>query len=253
MKLIRNILGAVLLMVGLNACFETPTYPIIPQIEILNDDLYYGKSTTGDSIVVALKFKDGDGDLGISDADNEVFDYAYKYNYPTGVGNNSVNYKFKRENPTFEIDLQDGSNPLPLSTYNFVTPYSCTHWEVIRNNSNVVTDTLFVIYNQNYYNIFVDFYTKNTDGTYTLFDPTTFFKYPNCSIAGYDGRFPILSKDLGKKSPLDGKLTYSLKGSAFDLLFGTKTMRLKITIQDRALNKSNEVTTKDFTLTSIQK
>ncbi|MBI3218636.1 MAG: hypothetical protein HYZ44_03925 [Bacteroidetes bacterium] len=253
MKLIRNILSAVLLMVGLNACFETPTYPIVPQIEIVNDDLYYGKSDTGDSIVVVLKFKDGDGDLGISDADNDVFKYAYKYRYLTGVGSNVVNYKFKRENPNFTIDLQDGSTPLPLSTYNFVTPYNCTNWEVIRNDNNVVTDTLFVIFNKDYYNIFIDFYTKNTDGSYTLFDPTTYFKYPNCSISGYDGRFPILSKDLGKKSPLDGKMTYALKGSAFDLLFGTKTMRLKITIQDRALHKSNEITTKDFTLASIRK
>lgn len=249
MKLIKNILGAVLLMVGLNACFETPTYPIVPQIEIVNEDLYYGRGDTGDSIVVAVKFKDGDGDLGISDADNEVFEYAYKYNYRTGVGNNVVNYKFKRENPSFKIIYK--KDTIPLSTYNFVSPYNCTNWEVIRNNSNVVTDTLFVIFNENYYNIFVDFYTKNNDGTYTLFDPTTYFKYPNCSISGYDGRFPILSKDLGKKSPLDGKLTYSLKGSAFDLLFGTKTLQLKITIQDRALQKSNVVTTKDFTLASI--
>ncbi len=251
MKLIRNILGAVLLMVGLNACFETPTYPIVPQIEILNDDLYYGRGDAGDSIVVALKFKDGDGDLGLSDADNNVFKFAYKYRYRTGVGDNVVNYKFKRENPTFLIDLQDGTTPLPLSTYDFVTPYNCTNWEVIRNSNNVVTDTLFVIFNPNYYNIFVDFYTKNNDGTYTLFDPSLVFKYPNCSIVGYDGRFPILSKDLGKKSPLDGKLTYSLKGAAFDLQFGTKTMQLKISIQDRALQKSNVVTTKDFTLASI--
>jgi len=254
MKLIRNILYAVLLMVGLNACFETPTYPVVPQIEILNDELYYGKSSTGDSIVVVLKFKDGDGDMGLSDDDNDVFEYAFKYYYKTGnVINNKnelVNYKFKRNNPTFKIFKND---TLPLSAYNFVSPYNCTNWEVVRNGSNVVTDTLFVIYNEDYYNIFVDFYTKNTNGSYTLFDPANVFKYPNCSIVGYDGRFPILSKDLGKKSPLDGKITYALKGAAFDLQFGSKTMQLKIRIQDRALNKSNVVTTKDFTLASIRK
>ncbi|NOS92857.1 MAG: hypothetical protein HOP30_13110 [Cyclobacteriaceae bacterium] len=265
MKLIRNILYSVLLMVALNACFETPTYPVVPQIEILNDELYYGKSSTGDSLVVVLKFKDGDGDMGLSDDDQNTFKFGNRYYYDLGDNdfkldyedvNQALTYKIRRTNPTLNINIDPlaiTENFQPISNYDFVTPYNCTRWEVIRGSNNIVKDTVFVFYNPNYYNIYIDFYTKNTDGSYTLFDPTIIFKYPNCSIAGYNGRFPILSKDLGKKSPLDGKITYALKGGAFEDQFGSKTMQLKITIQDRALNKSNVITTKDFTLASIRK
>ncbi len=253
MKWIRNIIGAALLMAGMNACFETPTYPKTPQIEFIDNELYFGRSADNDSIVIVLKFKDGDGDLGLSDDDSDVFKYAPKYNYRTGNGTQIVNYDFKRKNPSFEINLLDATSK-PLSDFNFVTPYNCTNWEIVRNANNVVTDTVFVLFNPDYYNIFIDFYTKNSDGkTFTKFDPTTYFKYPNCAISFYNGRFPILSKDLGRTSPLDGKITYSLKGQGFVDIFNIKTLQLKVRIQDRALNKSNEVTSKEFTLTSIRR
>jgi hypothetical protein len=237
MKLIRNLSFGVLLMWVVNGCFTAPTYPIVPQIEILNDEMYYGKSSNGDSIVIALKFKDGDGDIGLSDDDKNDERYALQYYFE--YQGKPVTFKTKTQNP--QLNLPD-----------FVTPYSCTNWEEIKDGA-VVVDYLYTEFNPNYYNIFVDFLTKNPDGTFTEFDPTTYFKYPDCSIAGYDGRIPILSKDLGKKSPLDGKITYGIKGFAFDLLFSTETLKLKISIQDRASHKSNEVFTKEFRLDQIRK
>lgn len=239
MRLIKNIGFALILAIAFNACFTAPTYPVVPQIEVLNDELYFGKSTEGgfDSLVVSLKFKDGDGDLGIDDS---FTSNAYKQTFYFTYQNQPVTYKTKRLNPSLKLP-------------DFVTPYNCINWEVQRNVSNVVTDTLYIELNPNYYNIFIDFETKNPDGTFTKFDPASYFKYPNCSPQGYNARFPVLSKDPGKKSPLDGKLIYSIKSVEIADLFSIKTLRLKISIQDRALNKSNPVTTKEFTLAGITK
>ncbi len=238
MKLIRNLSLGVLLMWVVSACFTAPTYPVAPQIEYI--DLYYGKSTDGgfDSIVVALKFNDGDGDIGLDDRYDSDPTFRLKDSFT--FQNQPVTYKTKRLNPTL-----NGTNGKPLP--NFVTPFSCTNWEVQRSN-NVVTDTLYIELNPNYYNIFVDFYV---DGVF--FDPTTYFIYPNCSSAGYSGRIPVLSTDPGKKVPLDGKITYAIKGLALDALFSGKQLELKITIQDRALNKSNIITTGMFDLVTKRK
>jgi hypothetical protein len=41
--------------------------------------------------------------------------------------------------------------------------------------------------------------------------------------------------------------------AGFDFIFSIRTLRLKIKVQDRALNKSNEIFTPEFTLQSIRK
>jgi hypothetical protein len=240
MKLIRNLSWAVLLMCGFNACFSPPNYPIAPQINY--NSLYYGKSTNPlkqDSIVLSINFKDGDGDLGLDDSYITDTTFALQFYYQFSNGS-IVNYKAKRLNPN--LNLPD-----------FVTPYNCTNWEVRKDSKKLVTDTVYTKFNPNYYNIFVDFYSKNNDGSFTKFDPASYFIYPNCSVQGFNGRFPVLAKDPGKKSPLDGVINYSMLSFNFDDLFSIHTLKLQITIQDRALHKSNTIETPEFTLLSIRK
>ena len=235
MKRIRNSVLIALVIIGFNGCFTAPTYPVVSQIEYAS--IYYGKATVGqDSIVLEINFKDGDGDLGLDDTYNSdtTFSLQRYYIYKGAP----VTYKTKRQNP--QLGLPE-----------FVTPYNCTNWDVKRNASNVVIDTLYTKYNPNYYTIFVDFLIKDAQGNFTKFDPTTYFIYPNCSIAGYNGRFPVLSKEPGKKSPLDGKIRYSLRSLGFDATFGIKTLKLIVTIQDRALNRSNTIETPPFSLQQI--
>jgi len=59
---------------------------------------------------------------------------------------------------------------------------------------------------------------------------------------------PILTD---KSRPLEGIIDYSMVSSGFMLLFGNKTLRLEVTIYDRALNSSNTVVTDDFKLEEI--
>jgi hypothetical protein len=232
----------VLVIVGLDGCFTQPTYPIVPQISF--SSICYGKSAARqDSIYVELNFKDGDGDIGLNDLDTLSDTYARKFNYL--FQNKLVTYKTKRLNPQLTIN----GKTLP----NFVSPFNCTNWEVeIDKKTRQPIDTLYVEYNPNYYNIVVDFYIDDGTNNFVKYDFAANFKYPGCFINGFNGRVPILSSDLGKKSPLDGKLRYAMRSLAFDVILSNRRFKLEITIQDRALNKSNTVLTDVYTLAGIR-
>jgi hypothetical protein len=65
----------------------------------------------------------------------------------------------------------------------------------------------------------------------------------------FNGRFPVLTNQEG---PLEGTIRYAMPNSSFLALFSVKTLRLKVSIRDRALNLSEEVTTPQFTLDGIK-
>lgn len=136
----------------------------------------------------------------------------------------------------------------------FVKPYNCTKWDVetYKVDNVDVKDTLSVEFNPYYYNIFIEFYTKNPDGTFSFFDPGTYFTYPSCNTDLFSGRFPILAADSKNPVPLNGIINYSIPSIAFIFFFGNKALKLKIYILDRSRHKSNVVETPEFTLQSIK-
>ena len=87
---------------------------------------------------------------------------------------------------------------------------------------------------------------KNFDGSFTEFDLTKEFDYPSCG-GTFDGRFPILFKDK-PGTPLEGTIRYGMGSNAFKAFFSIKTLKLRIQIKDRALNKSSFIETAEFTL-----
>ncbi len=219
----------------LTSCFDPPQYGPIPEIEfekIVFKDV--ADPSAIDTLILSLKFKDGDGDLGLDGSEvQEPFNDKFYYKFADGT---YITYKTKRTKP--------GYDTLPA----FVKPYNCINWEVKTVNAKV--DTFYFRLNPNQYNIFVDFFIQNTDGTFKEFDWQKEFSYPKCGIT-FNGRFPLLSKDLSQKTPLDGTIRYSMKTVGFLALFSIKTLKLRITIQDRALNKSNTIETPLFTLGGI--
>lgn len=225
--------------VGLNACFDPPKYPIQPQIEFESIEFKeYGSGfdAEADSLILVISFKDGDGDLGLDPSEqgcvSETVCYNNKFYFRKSDGN-LVTYTDKRTDPNF--------SSLP----EFVKPFNCINWEV-RNDDNVI-DTLYFEFNPDYYNITVDFLVKNpSTGSFEEFDWTKEFNYPLCG-GTFDGRFPILFTDK-PGSPLEGNLKYSMGSLGFKALFSIKTLKLRIQIKDRALNKSNIIETPEFTL-----
>jgi hypothetical protein len=258
MRWIRNIGLALMLMLAVDACFSPPDYPITPQIVFVNEELDFVSGTGSDGtdiLKIVLRFTDGDGDVGIINENSTEMKEQSQFFYSlssTGqvslstIEQSNINYRFKRLNPNFK--MPGSENKLP----DFVPPFNCTSWELEKDNQGKVIDTVYTELNPNYYNIFVDYYIKNNDGTFTKFDIDKNFFFPNCGDRSLNGaRIPNLSKDLEKSSPLDGIIRYNIKSAGIELLFSINILKLKITIMDRAFNRSNEVESKEFTLRSI--
>jgi len=240
MSLIRSLIVFSIVGLAIISCFEPPEFSRVPSIDLA--DLKFkdvGDVSEPDSLIISLNFRDGDGDIGLdaSNFEDQNFPYNNKYyfRFPDG---SLLNYEDKRTNPNYDT--------LP----DFVKPYNCINWEIIT-GSGQAKDTVYFQLNPDHYNIFVVFLVKNPDGSFKEFDWREEFNYPNCGIS-FDGRFPVLSKDLSQASPLEGTIRYGMVSTGFQILFSIKTLKLRIKIQDRFLNKSNEIETPEFTLQSIK-
>ncbi len=238
-----------------------------------------------DTIVLMLNFKDGDGDVGVSSEEtgppfNDRWYYTTSPLQPDGSYYDdctSYNNRCWFINPTITefdkyIDVSDLKEPQydtlfldrsfdPPRKRTFSKPYNCVNWEVIYydddNNEETPTiplDTLFFTLNPHYNNIFVTFEIKNDNPTdpskpFDPFNEQDFFTYPNCGVRIFHGRIPVLAENPRDETPLEGTIRYAIPSVSFQTLFGAKTLRLRTYIEDRALHKSNEVTTREFTLT----
>lgn len=229
---------AIVLGLGLYSCFTPPEYSNTPEIEFEN--LVFKETpdlSDADSLILFIKFRDGDGNLGLAPGEIGCVDDAQTicYNerfYFTLVENGElVNYEDKRTNPS--LNLPD-----------YVPPFDCTNWELVFDNSSPpkIIDTVYFELNPDHYNIFIDFLVKQNDGSFQEFD----WRKEFCTT--YDGRFPILAKnaDLSLKNPVEGTLRYAMLSTGFKLQFSIKTLKLRVQIQDRLLNKSNIIETPEF-------
>ncbi|MBK5277245.1 MAG: hypothetical protein JJE09_00115 [Bacteroidia bacterium] len=220
------------------SCLEAPQYSAIPDIEfeqIVFKDVK--DASSADSLIVSIKFRDGDGNVGLDPSEKQP-PYNDKY-YFQFADKSYITYKTKRTVP--------GYDTLP----DFVKPYNCINWEVFTQNQKVI-DTLYFQLNPNQYNIFITFQVKDALGNFQDFDWASFYTYPLCEVIGFNGRFPILSKDLSQPGPLEGTIKYAMNSVGFNIIFSIRTLRLKIKIIDRDLNSSNEILTPEFTLQSIK-
>ena len=238
MKFTWGLVIVIVFGLGFSSCFDPPQYSVIPEIEF--ESLKFVETAGADSLILFIKFRDGDGNLGLDPSENgcyiigsDTVCYNEKFYY-VDENNKPINYKAKRTVPAL--------SSLP----DFVPPYSCINWEVVKVN-DIVTDTLYFELNPDHYNIFIDFMVKQNDGSFEVFDWRLEFEYPGCATS-YDGRFPILAKnrDLSVQNPTEGTLRYAMLSSAFKLQFSIKTLKLRIQIQDRLLNRSNIIETPEF-------
>jgi len=265
MKTIWRLVIGLFLPAFVISCFDPPEYPIVPEIEFKSVKFVDTPDPAGqlvaDTLVLSVNFKDGDGDIGFSDEDLNVSEttakYAERIYFDTqgqkwAIGNLPQLSQSKDPNDIAFykslIKFSNRKNP-PFDTLpDFTKPYTCINWYVLQDDKvtpSVTIDTLYFKLNPNHYNIFVDFFI-NTNGTFEEYD----FRKELC--ATYDGRLPILSKDLSQENPLQGTIRYAMSSVAFKLFFGLKPIKLRVQIQDRNLNKSNVIETDAFTLNQIK-
>ncbi len=213
--------GLFFLLVASFSCVNPPeNFPTIPQITF--ESLEYAPTSGADSLIVGFKFQDAEGDLGLSATDiNPPFNAV---NYQRDAAGNLITY---------------AKRPPQAPAYN---PVDWVIDPII--NNQVVKDTIWVKQNPNQYNIFVRFYIKRK-GIFTEFkwsDPPFF--------TTFNGRFPrILTSEEGQA--VEGNIRYGMLSSGWQSIFRTDTIRVDVEIQDRELNRSNQVSSPEVTLKQI--
>jgi hypothetical protein len=131
---------------------------------------------------------------------------------------NEITYVLKpnsTDTVTLEKDPHDCENYIKLTTTN-------KYYKITRNPS--------------YYNFFITFYEKK-GASYSKIN------LENC--ATYNGRFSRFDPGTNYRGPLEGSIDYGI-ALFLELGLKNKTARMEIYIQDRAMNKSNVITTQDF-------
>lgn len=230
--MVRSPFLILFIFIGFISCHEKPEFPDVPTIEL--NDFYFREiqNTTGgpnlqDSIVIKVQFEDGNGDLGLETTETQPPFHLYDV-----VVQNGDTLKF-------------GDDPsLP--------PYNCFDYEIrtkttsIGDSLVVQADTIYVIRNSNHYNFFLTFLVeRGGSGEYEVYNT-----YENLCAAPFHGRFFILNtaRDI---RPLTGELQYGFI-SSFRLLFRNYTsLKLRLQIQDRSLNRSNTIETDPFRIEDI--
>ena len=207
------------------SCARPPELDNVPKISFENI-AFREVPNLQDELILDIYFEDGDGNLGLHPEET----------YPP------YNERLEITDDFGDYYTYPASDTFP--------EYNVSDWlirrEVIGTNTTRVIDTIYAPLNPDHFNIFVDFYTF-VNGNRVLFDFTK-----ELNIRGYDGRFPILFDDIENDRALEGNLRYLMKSSGWLNTFSIDSLQLEIYIQDRALNKSNTITTPKFTLLGIQ-
>ncbi len=226
MRYVRSLFFLVGFTLMFTACLEAPKFGDPPRLTDI--EVYFKEvDRQPDSLVIRVDFEDGDGDLGVSGRENDANEYIPIANPDDGgfwfYNANDPDPRFPEYNcrqfTDIDLDLTDG----------------------IPNR-----DTIRADYNEAYYNYSITLYTKE-NGQYEEYD----FLIERCS-APLGGRFPPLRDDFSVDRPLKGTLQW---GSVdfYKLLFRNDTLRVDVTIRDRAGNVSNVYTKEDFTLEDIDR
>ena len=223
MKLGSIIFSFLVLGIFLISCERPPELSSTPFIEYQNVEFKQVKNAQ-DSLIVTIRFEDGDGDLGLS--------------------NNDTGPPFNE----FDFIPDDDGTFLTFREANGEPPFNSNDWliETFILGDTTVVDTVRIKRNENFNNFFVDFLQKTGEGSYE--------KINLIKLLGtnFDGRFQPLNTKGGER-PLEGTLRYTMRSFGFLInpIFRNETLKLEIQIQDRALNRSNVVETPDFILSEL--
>lgn len=263
-----SIFFSVVAILSLSSCFNSPDFPSTPKIEFENVIFKEAASPiNSDSLVITIKFEDGDGDIGLD------FSFTEDKFRPGG-------FVAIAEGSSEVVTLDDFGKPgfEWLSAYPYEFPFECANWiegptsdldlcalasinecasfitnsglNVVNNN---IQDTVFYLPNPNFNNYTLTFLEKNSEGEFVEYD---FENNPNirepCAIDLSD-RIPPLSDDKDEEFPSEGRIRFAFAFFGMATIFGEDTeLKLRVQIKDRALNESNEAESGVFTLESIR-
>ncbi len=243
----------VLSLILLTSCFDPPEFENEPFIEFA-DIRFIEVDQASDSLILSFNFQDGDGDIGLEQG--EVFPPYHEFNFVIDSLNRqrvisrdtaATAVRFSDENLTLPLYTIDPFDNIELfSEFDNRPSYNCIdYFELIVDD--VVQDTFYRVPNEFANNIIIDFFRK-TNGQYVLINDEIGVD-PNCPQT-FNARIPIFdAENIGRA--LSGTINYALLSQGFELFFLSDTIRLEFYIFDRALNRSNRISTPDFVLADI--
>lgn len=221
---VKSYIYLILSALGLTAgCVSPPDdFPSVPHITF--NSVEYIETNASDSLMVSVDFRDAEGDLGLNP--NEDDPPFHPLDYQTDAEGNLITYG-NRPSDAPEFNNRDWViNPLIDKTE--------------------VNDTIWVKINPDQYNIFIKFFIKR-GGNYTEYDFSTAPFYST-----FNGRFPrILTEERDRA--IEGTIKYAMLSLGWNTVFRNDTLRIDVQVQDRNLNKSNIVSSPDFTLSQIRR
>jgi hypothetical protein len=285
MRVIKGLFLFCFLGIAISACFDEPEFSIVPEItfkKIVFRDA--SAANIVDTLSLYLDFKDGDGDLGLGENQRGEPYNATFYFLADGLGDttkvatdvvfdtngkeytllNSVGLTGKlvtnetRNDPAYAyLPVYDPTSCLDYSPDEVLVPATVVDASYTRidtlyaANPNgppvayylLAENPLLFEANPNYNNIEVKFWVLE-NGVYEEFDWLGRF------CVHFDARFPVVGE---KGKPVEGTLRYDMKSTGFLNNFSIKTLKLSVSIKDRALNRSNEVYTHTFKLDEIRR
>jgi len=213
-----------LFALGITAgCVSPPDdFPSVPQITF--NSVEYIETNSADSLMVAVDFRDAEGDLGLNPQEDDP--PFHPLEYQTDAEGNLITY---------------GNRPPDAPEFNN------RDWVINQLiDGTVVNDTIWVKVNPDQYNIFIKFFIKR-GGNYTEYD----FSGPPF-YSTFNGRFPrILTEERDRA--IEGTIKYAMLSLGWNSVFRNDTLRIDVQVQDRNLNKSNVISSPDFTLSQISR
>ncbi|WP_057936605.1 hypothetical protein [Algoriphagus resistens] len=218
---LKSYFGIFFLSVFGAACISPPdNFPSIPKISFKS--MEYAPTSGSDSLIISLDFQDAEGDLGLSATDDDP--PFHDVDYQRNSAGDLITYSTRPSDAPSYNPIDWLVNPLV--------------------GTEQVNDTIWVKQNPNQYNIFVKFFIKR-NGQFTEYrwqDPPFY--------STFNGRFPrILTSDTGQA--VEGNISYGMLSTGWESIFRNDTIRIDVSIQDRALNRSNEVSSPEVTLNQI--
>ena len=222
-------LSSLVLLLGISlavsSCFPDPDFADNPVPRLIGfDDIYFKEAGALDTLVVRVRFQDGDGDYGI---------------YP---GQKDPIY-FPVLNPDGSFQYFDPNDPNQPK-------YNCRDYERIDavNPSDTTDkeDTIRAVYNEKSYNIAVTLYTKRGNELFQEIDFVSACQSP------WVGQFFSLKddEDIGNGKPLEGILQYAIRGTTF-AQYRNDSLKIAVQIRDQADHLSNILESVPFTLKDI--
>lgn len=232
-------------------CFKSEVFPTTPHIEFENIRFIDGDGI--DSLILGFRFEDGDGDIGLTS--EEIVPPYHNYSIIMDAAGYVVGISTKEhvapyyEVPIAKVTLQNVEGyALFFRDSSFIgntidlPPYDCEFYEIIEE------DTLLVIRNTFYYNLYVEFLKKSIqENHYQVINFREVFNSNDCTLGNFNSRIPLFDQD-GK----EGVINYAMLSLAFRLTFQDDSIKLRFFIYDRSFNKSNTVETSAFVFSDLR-